>query len=122
MAARSLHSSSKASERSEPSLSSPLHFGVKALVRATSLAFTPVFYAPCMVFLKTTYVASLHPLVDSHQGKDSPHRSHHPICGIRLALSLPTMLLAHGDALHILGTVTNVTKGQIIVSTPEGIF
>ena len=37
-----------------------------------------------------------------------------------IALSLPTLLFAHGDALHIMGTVTDVTKEQIVVKTPEG--
>ncbi|MFZ1747627.1 MAG: hypothetical protein WAU17_17055 [Nitrospirales bacterium] len=35
-------------------------------------------------------------------------------------LNLPSFVFAHGNALHILGTVTEAAQGKIVVTTPKG--
>ncbi|MCA9497929.1 MAG: hypothetical protein MRJ67_01780 [Nitrospirales bacterium] len=39
---------------------------------------------------------------------------------IVMCLTVPSFVFAHGNALHILGTVTEAAQGKIVVTTPKG--
>lgn len=39
---------------------------------------------------------------------------------IIMFLNFPSFIFAHGDALHIMGTVTETTQERIVVTTPKG--
>ncbi len=39
---------------------------------------------------------------------------------IVMFVTVPSFAFAHGDAIHILGTVTDTTQERIVVTTPKG--